>query len=72
MTALSLNRPQPALCVHDLTVAWRGHPAVHHLSGTFAPGKATAIVGPNGAGKSSLLTALGGRYPRVYRSGENA
>jgi len=60
MTATSLNRPHPALQVHDLTVAWRGHPAVHHLSGIFAQGKATAIVGPNGAGKSSLLTALGG------------
>jgi len=50
----------PALRLHDLTVAWRGHPAVHHLSGAFAAGRATAIVGPNGAGKSSLLAALGG------------
>lgn len=50
----------PAVRVHDLTVAWRGHPAVHHLSGVFAPGRLTAVVGPNGAGKSSLLGALAG------------
>jgi zinc/manganese transport system ATP-binding protein len=46
--------------IHDLTVAYRGHPAVHHVSGEFAPGSMTAVVGPNGAGKSSLLAALGG------------
>ncbi|MFN7727177.1 MAG: zinc ABC transporter ATP-binding protein AztA [Rubrivivax sp.] len=49
-----------AVRVHDLTVAYRGHPAVHHLSGSFAAGQLTAVVGPNGAGKSSLLGALGG------------
>jgi zinc/manganese transport system ATP-binding protein len=48
---------------HDLTVAHQHHPAVHHLSGTFARGSLTAIVGPNGAGKSSLLDALMGRIP---------
>ena len=50
----------PAVQVHDLTVAYRGHPAVHHLSGAFAAGSLTAVVGPNGAGKSTLLGALGG------------
>lgn len=50
----------PAVRVHDLTVAYRGHPAVHHLSGTFLAGAMTAVVGPNGAGKSSLLGVLGG------------
>jgi zinc/manganese transport system ATP-binding protein len=49
-----------AMRVHDLTVAYRGHPAVHHLSGTFVAGALTAVVGPNGAGKSTLLGALGG------------
>ena len=55
---------QPAavrLC--DLTVTYRGHPAVHHLSGEFAPGSLTAVVGPNGAGKTSLLAAIMGRIP---------
>lgn len=49
-----------AVTLHDVTVAYRGHPAVHHVSGRFAAGTATALVGPNGAGKSSLLAAIGG------------
>ena len=53
----------PAIALHDLTVAYRGHPAVHHLSGAFEAGSMTAIVGPNGAGKSSLLAAIMGRLP---------
>jgi zinc/manganese transport system ATP-binding protein len=54
-------RPLPAaLRVENLTVSHRGHPAVHHLSGTFAPGRLTAVVGPNGAGKTSLMTVLAG------------
>ena len=50
----------PAVTLHDLTVSYRGHPAVHHLSGAFGGGLLTAVVGPNGAGKSTLLGALGG------------
>lgn len=44
----------------DVTIAYRGHPAVHHVSGSFAPGSMTAIIGPNGAGKSTLLGAIAG------------
>ncbi len=43
-----------------LTVAYDRHPAVHHLSGGFAPASLTAVVGPNGAGKSTLLKAIVG------------
>jgi zinc/manganese transport system ATP-binding protein len=50
-----------AIHIDDLTLAYGGHPAVHHLSGTFEAGSLTAVVGPNGAGKSSLLAALIGR-----------
>lgn len=50
-----------AIHIDDLTLAYGGHPAVHHLSGTFEAGSLTAVVGPNGAGKSSLLAALVGR-----------
>ncbi len=54
----------PSIVLHNLTVAYRGHPAVHHLSGEFAPGSLTAVVGPNGAGKTSLLAAImGGLRP---------
>ena len=50
-----------AVQLRDLTVAYRGHPAVQHLSGRFEAGTATAVVGPNGAGKSTLLAAILGR-----------
>ncbi len=60
-----------AIALHDLTLGYDGHPAVHHLSGVFAPGSMTAVVGPNGSGKSTLLKGitgilrpLGGRIER--------
>lgn len=46
--------------LHNLTLAYRAHPAVHHLSGEFTAGSLTAVVGPNGAGKTSLLAAIMG------------
>jgi zinc/manganese transport system ATP-binding protein len=49
--------------VDHLTVAYDRHPAVHHLSGEFAPGSLTAVIGPNGAGKSTLLKAIVGLTP---------
>ena len=52
-----------AITLRDVTVAYRGHPAVHHVSGHFVPGSLTAVVGPNGAGKSSLLAAVMGQLP---------
>ena len=47
-----------------LTVSYRQHPALHHVSGHFAPGSLTAVVGPNGAGKSTLLKSIMGLLPR--------
>ncbi|MEO7223667.1 MAG: zinc ABC transporter ATP-binding protein AztA [Devosia sp.] len=65
-----------AIRIDDLTLGYDGHPAVHHLSGTFAAGSLTAIVGPNGSGKSTLLkgvmgtlTPIGGA---ISRSGDIA
>jgi zinc/manganese transport system ATP-binding protein len=53
-----------SITLRNVTVAYRGHPAVHHLSGEFAAGSLTAVVGPNGAGKTSLLAAImGGLQP---------
>ena len=44
----------------NVTLGYDRHPAVHHLTGTLAPGSLTAIVGPNGAGKSTLLKGIVG------------
>jgi len=49
-----------AVTLENLTLAYHRHPAVHHVSGSFREGIATAIIGPNGAGKSTLLKALVG------------
>jgi len=50
----------PLVRLTDLTLRYRRHPAVHHLTGGFRDGSLTAVVGPNGAGKSTLLKALVG------------
>lgn len=61
-----------AIVLSDLTLGYEGHPAVHHLDGSFAPGSMTAIVGPNGSGKSTLLKGIMGMLPplggRIDRS----
>jgi len=53
------------LRLDDLTLGYQRHPAVHHLSGTFAPGRLTAVIGPNGAGKSTLLKGIKGLLPTL-------
>lgn len=53
----------PEIRLDNVTIAYDRHPAVHHVSGRFAPGSLTAVIGPNGAGKSTLLKALVGRLP---------
>lgn len=53
----------PAVELRDLTVSYRQHPALHHLSGSFANGSLTAVIGPNGAGKSTLLKTMAGLLP---------
>ena len=47
----------------NLTVSYRQHPALHHISGQFVPGSLTAVVGPNGSGKSTLLKSIMGLIP---------
>ena len=51
--------------LHNLTVAYNRHPAIHHISGAFREGSLTALCGPNGGGKSSLLKAIVGLAPVV-------
>lgn len=65
----------PAVELRDLTVSYRQHPALHHLSGSFANGSLTAVIGPNGAGKSTLLKTMAGLLPsqgtlQIYTPGQ--
>ena len=46
--------------IDNLTVSYRQHPALHHISGHFAAGSLTAVIGPNGSGKSTLLKSIMG------------
>jgi zinc/manganese transport system ATP-binding protein len=71
---VALKRPAPvpganpapaAIVLHNVTVAYNRHPAVHHVTGAFRPGSLTALCGPNGGGKSSLLKAMVGLSPVV-------
>jgi zinc/manganese transport system ATP-binding protein len=49
-----------SFALHNVTLGYDGHPAVHHLEGSFPQGSLTAVVGPNGSGKSTLLKGLAG------------
>ncbi len=46
--------------LHDVTLGYERHPAVHHLDGAFNAEGLTAVVGPNGSGKSTLLKGIAG------------
>jgi zinc/manganese transport system ATP-binding protein len=50
----------PHLRFRDLTLGYRRHPAVHHLSGEVEEGALLAVIGPNGAGKSTLFKGIAG------------
>ncbi len=58
--ALQKRVAMASIVIYDLTLGYDGHPAVHHLSGTFEPGSMTAVAGPNGSGKSTLLKGIAG------------
>ncbi|WP_297750547.1 zinc ABC transporter ATP-binding protein AztA [Hydrogenophaga sp.] len=60
-TPPDLSSASTAIVLHDLTLGYERHPAVHHLSMAIAPGALVAVTGPNGAGKSTLLKAMAGR-----------
>ncbi|WP_411878135.1 zinc ABC transporter ATP-binding protein AztA [Polaromonas sp. YR568] len=49
--------------LEGLSVSYRRHPALHHISGRFARGSLTAVIGPNGSGKSTLLKSIAGLLP---------
>ena len=53
----------PPVALHNLTVSYRQHPALHHVHGNFAAGSLTAVIGPNGSGKSTLLKSIAALLP---------
>jgi zinc/manganese transport system ATP-binding protein len=52
--------PGSAIVLQNVTLAYDGRPAIHHLTGEFSRGSLTAIAGPNGAGKSTLMKGMAG------------
>ena len=59
------NVMKNGISLHNVTLAYRGHPAVHHVTGQFEAGSLTALIGPNGAGKSTLVSAIAGHLKPV-------
>ena len=57
-----------AVTLKQLTVHYRGVPALQNLSGCFEQGSLTAVVGANGCGKSTLLKSIARRLPAQARS----
>ncbi|WP_439572333.1 metal ABC transporter ATP-binding protein [Phreatobacter sp.] len=55
------------LVVENLSVAYRGVPALQDVSWTAPVSGLAAIVGPNGAGKSTLVKAILGLVPSTGR-----
>jgi manganese/zinc/iron transport system ATP- binding protein len=54
---------EPALEVHDLTVAFDRKPVLWNIDLKLPQGKLVGIIGPNGAGKSTLIKAIMGLLP---------
>lgn len=51
-------REAASIHLRDLTLGYDGHPAVHHLDGSFQSGSLTAVMGPNGSGNRRCSKAL--------------
>jgi manganese/zinc/iron transport system ATP- binding protein len=54
---------EPALELHDVTVAYHRKPVIYGIDVRVEPGNLVGIVGPNGAGKSTLIKAIMGGLP---------
>jgi ABC-type Mn2+/Zn2+ transport system ATPase subunit len=46
------------LLIENLTVSYRGVPALHHIDLELRCGRCVGLLGPNGAGKSTLLKSI--------------
>jgi manganese/zinc/iron transport system ATP- binding protein len=56
---------EPALSIHDLTVAYDSTPALWDIDLEVPQGVLMGVVGPNGAGKSTLIKAALDLVPRT-------
>lgn len=54
---------EPALELHDVTVAYQKKPVIYGIDVSVEPGNLVGIIGPNGAGKSTLIKAIMGVLP---------
>ena len=52
----------PAIEIHDLTMAYREKPVLWDIDLSIPKGSLCAVLGPNGAGKSTLLGCILGTY----------
>lgn len=60
---MNIQVNDPALEIHDLTVAYDKKPVLWNVDLTVPQGQLAGIIGPNGAGKSTLLKAILGLVP---------
>jgi manganese/zinc/iron transport system ATP- binding protein len=60
---MSPGKPECAIEVHDLTVAYQHRPVLWGIDVKFPEGELIGVVGPNGAGKSTLIKAIMGLVP---------
>ena len=51
------------LSLEDVTKAFKGLMAVHHVSVKVNEGEILGLIGPNGAGKTTLFNLITGVYP---------
>ena len=52
----------PAIEIHDLTMAYREKPVLWDIDLSIPKGSLCSVIGPNGAGKSTLLGCILGTY----------
>lgn len=69
---MNIQVENPAVELHDLTVAYDKKPVLWGVDLTIPEGKLVGIIGPNGAGKSTLIKAIlglvdiSGGYARIF------